>query len=216
MTPMTTMTTTPTTSAKVLASRSRAGLRLSSSASPSPAVARAGARGVVRCRSLFDSSDPFEREFDRMDEMFREAERMQARAEKELRGQGARTWKREGKSEERLQGGATRRAFYSESVTIYGGLGGGAVGPTQSPASAPSPLGLAIPTLFWLGTIAYAAAAAAFWAQFDRTRFRNARALPFALLWPVLFLADPGFRQDFRRAVLGHQQEQRREEEEGE
>jgi hypothetical protein len=53
--------------------------------------------------------------------------------------------------------------------------------------------------------VAYVVGAWKFWSGFDKTHFT--KTLPnrvgFSLLWPVLYIANPSYRRNFRRALRG-------------
>ncbi|QDZ25632.1 hypothetical protein HOP50_18g81740 [Chloropicon primus] len=198
-------------------------LRFKGIASRSRAAAVIGKRlGNITCalssssgrsdfEALFEDSaaSPFGRglnDFDRrMDDMFRESERMQDELERQLtqsRGAG-RTYRRENRTEEKLKDGGSRKSYYSESITVYGpgGEGGayesvGRLGPNFGSSSA-----LFLPLAAWL------AFGARFYSSFSRTTFKPEvkNRVMFSLLWPVLVLTSSKFRKEFWKALTNRQ-----------
>lgn len=54
-------------------------------------------------------------------------------------------------------------------------------------------------------TLAYVVGAWKFWTGFNKTHFTQnlPNRIGFSLLWPVLFIANPSYRRNFKRALKG-------------
>ena len=174
---------------------------------------QAGARDDSQTAdSLFD--DPLFRDFGaefrdmdrRMDNMFKESERLQLELEKQARQGNGRTYRRENSSQESLQGGGMRKSYFSESVTIYGGENSGTYGNPSYAASAASTIPVIFSVICWMTTIVYAAGMAAFYCTYDKTSFKARNRTLFAFLWPFLFVFNEKFRQEFKKALKGQNQ----------
>ncbi len=50
--------------------------------------------------------------------------------------------------------------------------------------------------------VVYAGGIYKFWNGFNRTNFSSGR-IPLALFWPVLFIANKSYRQNFTKALKG-------------
>jgi hypothetical protein len=65
---------------------------------------------------------------------------------------------------------------------------------------------LMIPTLLYIGlTVVYLGGAWVFWKGFKRTNFSGGLGtrIGFAILWPVLFVANSSFRRNFQKTLRG-------------
>jgi hypothetical protein len=53
--------------------------------------------------------------------------------------------------------------------------------------------------------VVYVVGAWKFWSGFDKTHFTQTlpNRIGFTLLWPALFIANPSYRRNFRRALKG-------------
>jgi len=54
-----------------------------------------------------------------------------------------------------------------------------------------------------LGAIVYAWGAWKFLQGFKKTNYTSGSGLPLALVWPVLFMVNRSFRQNFQKALRG-------------
>ena len=165
------------------------GRSLSTAARASPS--RSSELDSLFSSSLLDDGALFDR---RLDQMFRESERMQEEVQRQLARQRGQTYRRESRSEEKTANGY--RKTYS-SVTIYGGgVSQGRAGLTQGAAGT---LPILLPVLAW------AVLGSRFYSAFSLTRFRAdpKTKVTFSLLWPLLCLVSARFRKEFWGALRG-------------
>lgn len=144
-------------------------------------------------------SDRLHREIDAAQrQMDAEFDAAMQRAEEQQQapvGGSAKTWKREWKSEN-----GAGRMYFSESVTVFGPTHvGPALHHTTSAPSLSSPLILVASLIlgFW------AATTAAFSRRYHLTRYSEKWRWLLCMLWPVLALTSPSFRDQFEGAMRG-------------
>lgn len=155
----------------------------------------------LRCRG--QSGDPFD---DVFAEQFRMAERLQremdimdqtiARQVEKIEKSGARksgdfSWSREWKSESPGQ-----RVYFSESITVYNGQGALY---QQSPYYLSHHPGLSFPGLLLLSALlgAWLSVTVAFNKRYHMTVYAENRRWMILILWPLLLLFSPKFREEF-------------------
>jgi len=56
--------------------------------------------------------------------------------------------------------------------------------------------------IVWLLIIAYGVGCFKFWTGFKRTNFTSGK-VHLALLWPIFFIANKSYRQNFNKALKG-------------
>ena len=179
----------------------------------------------LHCRGQrLSQGDPFDEVFA---EQFRIAERLQREMdvmnknierEVERMGkvgsgkEGDFSWSREWKSESPGQ-----RVYFSESVTVYNGRGG----LNQGPSSLNYHPGIGFPGILLLSLLlgAWVSVTAAFNKRYHMTVYAENRRWTILILWPLLILFSPKFRQEFFTVLqkninrMNHRMRYRNEEE---